>query len=132
MLTFFYKTTQKLVLQYAFLKVQNNPKCNFFLPLRAHYWGPYYLTCYLKLVQYFLSFALDLQSSCSKGLLLKILKKTFYVWISAKTVIHNALQNRSMNLVINSLWKRKLTTIEGKPKKNILVLNVRKKIDIKS
>ena len=36
-----------------------------------------------------------------------------------------------MNLLINSLWKRKLTTIEGEPKKNMWAINVEKKSDIK-
>ena len=37
-----------------------------------------------------------------------------------------------MNLVIDSFWKRKLTTIEGEPKRDTCDINVGKKSDIKN
>ena len=74
------------------------------------------------MVQYFLSFTLDLKSTCSKGLLLIFVKNSsgnILCLSFSKIFIHNALQYKAINLLINSLWKGKLTSIEGEPKKNM-------------
>ena len=45
---FFYKTTQKLVLQYAFLNVRSNPKCKTFFAPQAPLLGPLLFNLLLK------------------------------------------------------------------------------------
>ena len=45
---FFYKITQKLVLQYAFLKVRTNPKCKTFFAPQAPLLGPLLFNLLLK------------------------------------------------------------------------------------